>query len=167
MALILAGVGLYLDQLWWRPSKPHDIYFSHQVHVGEKQIDCAFCHRGARGGDIAGVPSVAECASCHTVIKDYKGPQSGEKAKFDGELQKLQKFIADKQEITWGKYYDLAEHVKFSHQAHVSKGIDCAKCHGDVARMNAITLQQTPNMGWCIACHKANDAPINCSVCHF
>lgn len=167
LAVVLAAVAVYLDTLWWQPTKEHGLLFSHQVHVGERQIDCAYCHRGARTGDIAGVPSVSECAGCHTVIKDYKGPQAAMKPKFDEELQKLQKFIQEKQSIEWGKYYDLSEHVKFSHQSHVAKGVDCAACHGDVAKMNTIRLVNQPNMGWCISCHKAKDAPINCSVCHF
>ena len=164
---MLAGVAVYLDNLWWQPTRSNGIAFSHQVHVGERQIDCGYCHRGARGSDYAGVPSVSDCAGCHAIIKEYKGPQTALKPSFDAELKKLQQHLKDKTPISWAKYYDLSEHVKFSHQAHVAKGVDCAACHGDVAKMNEIRLVNQPGMGWCISCHKEKKAPLDCSVCHF
>jgi hypothetical protein len=50
--------------------------------------------------------------------------------------------------------HDLPDFVYFNHAAHVSKGVGCSTCHGQVERMQ-LMYQATPmTMGWCLGCHR-------------
>ena len=54
------------------------------------------------------------------------------------------------------------------HQAHVTRGVNCATCHGPIETMARVTQYSDLSMGWCINCHRQpeNKAPLNCSTCH-
>jgi len=45
--------------------------------------------------------------------------------------------------------------VYFNHSIHVSKGVGCSTCHGQVSQMNQIRQVAPLTMGWCIDCHRA------------
>jgi len=72
-----------------------------------------------------------------------------------------------KEPVVWTKVHDLPDFVRFSHRPHVQKGIDCAECHGNVKEMVTVQQAKSMQMGWCVECHQANQAPINCSTCHY
>ena len=57
----------------YEPDQP--IIYSHKVHAGDNQIDCNFCHDGARRSKHAMIPGTNTCMKCHTVIKN--GSQYG------------------------------------------------------------------------------------------
>ena len=48
------------------PEQP--IPFSHQVHVGVKQIQCEFCHPYVKYSNHPGLPPVEKCLYCHKYI---------------------------------------------------------------------------------------------------
>lgn len=54
------------NQPYASPKQP--IAFSHQVHVEQLGLDCAFCHRTADTGVTAGYPDVQQCMFCHQVV---------------------------------------------------------------------------------------------------
>lgn len=149
---------------WWFTPAEQPIAFPHSLHAGVRGIDCAYCHRGANNGYAAGVPSVTDCWQCHQGLtaKDPSGKLVGERP----EVEKLKSYVDNHKEIKWFKYYDMPEHVKFSHKAHINAGFQCAECHGDVAAMTAIKMKEKPVMGWCVSCHRANNAPTDCTTCH-
>lgn len=159
--LIVAGIGWGAHQVIYK-QKSQPIAFSHQLHAGTRQISCVFCHSGVKHGTNAGVPSVQDCMQCHQVITpDTQGVQMKE------EIQKLTKDYWEKgRQIDWFKIYNMPEHVRFSHKAHVNKGIDCKTCHGDVSKMSTITQARNFVMGECVACHRQNNAPTDCTTCH-
>ena len=40
--------------------------------------------------------------------------------------------------LQWNRVEDLPDFVYFEHGVHVSSGVQCAECHGDVSRMPVI-----------------------------
>jgi hypothetical protein len=144
------------------------IPFSHSLHAGQYQIDCLYCHTGTDKSRAAGVPSVELCMGCH--------------AQFGGDLegvQTLKKLWEEKQPVQWTQIYRLPEHVKFRHNRHVSAGVACQRCHGPIETMDKVYMTKDtiwwpwllpstkPEMGWCINCHRENQASQDCLTCHY
>jgi len=51
----------------YMPDQP--IKFSHQVHAGDNQIDCMYCHHTADESKSANIPSTSLCMNCHIVVR--------------------------------------------------------------------------------------------------
>jgi hypothetical protein len=62
--------------------------------------------------------------------------------------------------------YELPDFVFFGHGRHVSKGVTCAACHGDVWGMERVQPVLRMKMAACVDCHTANRASVTCTVCH-
>ncbi len=137
------------------PAQP--IEFSHVIHAGQNDIPCQYCHIYAERSRHSGVPSVRKCMGCHKVIKTGAP-----------EIKKLRKYWYDKEPIPWIKVYNLPDHVYFPHKRHIKAGLQCAKCHGDVASMPRVTRVSSLNMGWCLSCHmkKKVENGRDCWTCH-
>ena len=75
----------------YEPTQP--IAFSHQIHAGQFEIDCNYCHSSARVSKHSGIPSLNVCMNCHKTIYEYNGETTEEytKAFYDAEIQKLYK----------------------------------------------------------------------------
>ena len=140
------------------PAAPGEqpIAFSHSRHVGQAGIDCQFCHAYARRGPVAGIPSVERCVGCHRSILSERP-----------EIVKVLDYWERQAPMRWIRVHDLPDYVRFSHKAHVRRGIDCTACHGDVARMDIAVQVKSLSMGWCVDCHAARDASRDCLVCHY
>lgn len=157
----------------YAPEQP--IPFSHKVHAGTNKIACIYCHSGAERSKHAGVPPLNVCMNCHTVVK-LDSPH----------VQNLLKHYGEKKPIEWVRVHEEPDFVYFSHKRHVSKGVACETCHGNVKEMDRI-VQDTPlTMGWCLDCHRGVTTPkqilekrspeaklptghvadINCTTCH-
>ena len=67
-------------QQGYQPEQP--IKFSHATHAGTHQIDCQYCHDGARRSKHSVIPAANTCMNCHSAIK--KGSQYG-----TGEISKI------------------------------------------------------------------------------
>jgi len=57
----------------YAPEQP--IKFSHKLHAGEQQIDCQYCHDGARRSKHSVIPAANTCMNCHKAIE--KGSEYG------------------------------------------------------------------------------------------
>ena len=57
----------------YQPDQP--IAFSHEVHSGIHQIECQYCHDGARRSKHSVIPAVNTCMNCHRAIQ--KGSRYG------------------------------------------------------------------------------------------
>ena len=157
----------------YEPEQP--IPFSHKLHAGTLQIDCLYCHSGAREGAHAYVPSVSTCMNCHSQVqpRDNLG-------NLKPGIATLLESWQHSEPIRWNKVYDLADFVYFNHSRHLAAGLECQKCHGAVERMEHVRRQHGMKMSWCLNCHKqappADDpaiepgrstlAPIHCTACH-
>lgn len=54
-------------QQGYQPEQP--IKFSHATHAGLQQIDCQYCHDGARRSKHSVIPAANTCMNCHAAIK--------------------------------------------------------------------------------------------------
>ncbi|EKS09964.1 cytochrome c3 family protein [Leptospira santarosai str. 200702252] len=81
-------------------------------------------------------------------------------------IKKLTKSYNDNKPIEWIKVHDMPDHVQFNHSRHISRGVDCSACHGNVAEMVKVKQVASLNMGYCVDCHRENNAPTDCSTCH-
>ncbi len=150
------------------PGPKQPIPFSHRLHAGEYQIDCLYCHTGTDRSQAAGVPSVESCMGCHT---HFGGDLEG--------VQILKQHWEEKRPVEWLQIHRVPEHVQFRHNRHVAAGVECNTCHGPVEKMDKLYLTedtkwwvyglpaQKLEMGWCIKCHRENEASQDCLVCHY
>ncbi len=150
------------------PGPVQPIPFSHALHAGEYKIECLYCHTGTDKSRAAGVPSVELCMGCHT---HFGGDMEG--------VQTLKKYWDEQLPVPWNQIYRLPEHVKFRHNRHVSAGVDCQRCHGPIETMDKVYMTKDtiwwpwllpstkPEMGWCINCHRENQASQDCLTCHY
>lgn len=129
-------------QQGYAPTQP--IPFSHKLHAGQYQIDCQYCHTGASKGKSATIPSASTCMNCHNTIK-----------RGSPEIQKIYTAIEKNKPIEWVRIHNLPDLAYFNHAQHVNvAGLDCAKCHGEVAQMEVVQQRAPLTMGWCINCHR-------------
>ena len=160
LTLLAGAIFVALSQRPWLPRSDvvQPIEFSHRVHAGIRKIPCEFCHEHARRSQTAGVPPVSRCVGCHGNIAP-------------GALSPVMRPWTDHRrapfEIRWNRVYTLPDFVRFSHKPHINADIACQDCHGPVETMDRVVPVHEINMGFCISCHKAKKARIDCSVCHY
>ena len=137
------------------PVQPFD--FPHNVHValGTK---CVECHAGVTRGPVAGIPGVRTCMTCH----EYMGTEHP----IIKELAVLRDRGID---VSWQRVYGYAvqAHVRFNHAPHIRSGVECATCHGAIDKQTVAQRNVDLNMRFCVTCHQARDAPIDCLTCHY
>jgi hypothetical protein len=136
-------------------SSDQPITYSHKLHAGELQMQCTYCHSGARRSAVAGVPAVNVCTGCHRWVKNKTA-----------EMKKIDEYAQQKRPIVWKRLNEMAEHVYFSHKRHVLGGLECGTCHGPVETMEQAPRIERLTMGWCVECHEQRRAPLECSTCH-
>src|SRR5262249_37877674 len=124
----------------------------------------------------AGIPSGQLCMNCHQSVKAPLAVQQTEndlaraekrdpRKVVSPELQKLYDALAldanlkpvpDRQAkpIEWVQVHKLPAFACFSHQAHVTAGVECQKCHGPVETMERVQQVGNLSMGWCVNCHR-------------
>ncbi len=145
------------DFLGWRPAPVQPVAFPHYVHI-QKQISCDSCHAGVNQGPLAGLPSVKLCMVCHKRIATDRP-----------EIKRATAYAERGEEIPWQRVYGFmpSAHVKFNHAPHIRAGVDCAICHGDLAKQTVVVRAVNLNMGYCVDCHKTRKASTECITCHF
>ncbi len=136
------------------PEQP--LPFSHYVHVGERNINCFFCHNTADRAQDAGMPPVSKCLLCHNVIIPQFPP-----------IRELHGYADRSEAIPWVRVYRKPDYVRFTHEMHLNAGHDCGECHGDVRHMDRIQVALPIRMGNCTECHRRNGAPVECTTCHY
>ena len=142
------------------PTQP--LQFMHDVHVGDNQIQCAYCHFSTSFSEEAGIPPVGTCMGCHRFVR-------GSTPEFQTEIEKLMGFAADSIAIPWVRVYSVPEFVQFTHKPHIRAEVACEDCHGDVTTMVQVERATPMTMGWCVTCHRDQDppAPDDCATCHY
>jgi hypothetical protein len=153
---IAVGVGAADRHVQSEIAPRQPIAFSHAIHAGTVGLDCLFCHRDADKGDNASVPAVQQCMFCHQTV-----------ALDNPEVQKLRDYVDRNQPIDWTRVYRVPDHVHFKHEPHVRAGVACQTCHGPVQTMQQVYHYRNLRMGDCLDCHRAMNAPTECSTCHY
>lgn len=131
----------------YQPTQP--IAFSHKLHAGEHQINCAYCHTSVYKSKSANIPSANICMNCHSQIKT-ESP----------EIKKIYRAIERKQPVQWVRIHNLPDLAYFNHSQHTQVGgLECQTCHGPIEKMDVVYQYSALTMGWCINCHR--ETPLN------
>lgn len=142
------------------PDQP--IAFYHNVHAGQNQMPCMYCHSSADRSVDAGIPSVRVCVGCHVPGSASAPPEQAQLAfpaaqrdsVWNREATKLVDYWRRQESIPWVRIHKLPEHVRFPHNMHVRAGLQCQTCHGPVEEMEKVYRFSSLQMGWCIDCHR-------------
>ena len=118
--------------------------FSHKHHAGELGVDCRYCHTGVETEATAGIPPTHTCMTCHSQI--WTGSDM---------LKPVRDSYAQDKPLDWARLNKLPQYVYYDHSVHVTKGIGCSTCHGDVSAMQMTYRANAFEMRFCLECHRA------------
>ncbi len=129
----------------YRPVQP--VPFSHQLHAGELQLDCRYCHAQVEVSSVASVPPTQVCMNCHQLVT-----RDSEK------LAVIRDSMESSLPVEWIRVHKVPEYAYFDHSVHLAAGVGCSSCHGDIRSMEVVTQMEPLSMAWCLECHR-NPAP--------
>jgi len=163
--VVSAWLGLPLDVFGFNEGPAQPIAFPHTTHVQDIGLDCTFCHRNVTKGAAATIPAVGLCMTCHKTVGDG-----------NLEIDKLRAVADAGDPVDWVRVHRVPDHVHFVHEAHIKYFSErdgilpsavCSTCHGDVAGMTKVRQVQPLKMSDCVDCHRENNAPTDCTTCHY
>jgi len=186
LASRVSGMRIPGNHQGYAPAQP--IAYSHRLHAGELGIDCRYCHVGAARGRHAGVPSAGICMNCHRAVTAPRADVLAEAARAEAEgrdprlvvspeLRKLYRALGlddqrqrdpaiEPRPIEWKRVHRVPDFVAFDHRSHVAAEVPCQRCHGPVESMERVRQHSTLLMGWCVDCHRREQATLDCGACH-
>ncbi len=144
------------------------IFYRHDVHVGQFEMDCRYCHFAVEVSSSPGLPTTSTCMGCH-LLAGAGNP----------EVEKVRAAWNEQRPIEWVEVHRLSQFVRFPHMRHVLAGIEgdtlpdgtpefwCQTCHGPVQDMPQVYQYASLKMGWCVGCHLEREASTDCTVCHY
>ncbi len=146
-ALLITAVA---SGLYWSPvvtqvdiARQQPIPFSHHRHVTGNGIDCRYCHTTVETQAFAGIPPTETCMTCHSqILSDQEM------------LAPVRDSWSTGKPMEWVRVNDVPDFVYFDHSIHVSQGVGCSTCHGQVDEMRLTHKAESLRMGWCLQCHK-------------
>ena len=139
-------------QQGYMPTQP--IAYSHELHAGQYEIDCNYCHTGVRKSKSANIPSANICMNCHVAIKTESKEIQKIYAAIDYDPE-TGEYGEDTQPIEWVRVHNLPDLAYFNHSQHVKVGgLECETCHGPIKEMEVVYQYSNLTMGWCINCHR-------------
>jgi len=143
---LVVGFFWYYGSPWYtdvgyRPDQP--VPYSHKLHAGDLGIDCRYCHVSVERSAVSNVPPTQTCMNCHTLVL----PQSEK-------LLPVRESFASGLPLKWVRVHQLPGYAYFDHSIHLSRGVGCISCHGNVAEMETVTLEKPLSMSWCLDCHR-------------
>lgn len=148
---VTAGVTYYFTpkytRVGYQPAQP--VAFSHAIHVDQLEMDCRYCHSAVEKSWYSNIPSSSTCMNCHNqVLKD------------DPRLQLVRESVQSGKPIPWVQIHKTPDYVYFNHAVHVTRGISCVECHGQINQMDEVRHAQPLSMGFCLDCHRDPAAKI-------
>ena len=138
------------------PGPVQPIFYRHDIHAGQYQMDCRYCHYAAEVSSSPGLPSLDTCMGCHLLVGGT-----------NPEVAKLREAFANGEPVEWVEVHELPSFVRFPHMRHVNADIECQECHGQVERMPQVYQVSSLTMGWCLSCHQQQSVSTDCTVCHY
>lgn len=139
--------------LWAQESQP--IPYSHKKHLA-LSLKCQDCHPNPDPGEKMTLPVASKCMACHISI-----------AKDRPAIQKLAAFAKSKEPIPWVRFYVVPAGTYWNHRSHLSAGVTCQMCHGDVPQMEVMSkVTNVTNMAGCVECHEQRKVNTGCEFCH-
>jgi len=142
---VVGGVWYYgtpkYTKVGYQPVQP--VFYSHAIHVGQLGLDCRYCHSAIEKSWYANLPSSSTCMNCHNqVLKD------------DPRLALVRDSAASGKPIVWIQVHHLPDFVYFNHSVHVTRGISCVECHGQINEMDEVQHAKPLSMTFCLDCHR-------------
>ncbi len=142
---VTAGVWYYFTpkytRVGYQPKQP--VAFSHAIHADQLGMDCRYCHNGVEKSWYSNIPSAGTCMNCHNqVLKD------------DPKLALVRESAATGKAIPWVQIHKTPDYVYFNHSVHVTRGVSCVKCHGEINKMDEVRHAKPLSMGFCLECHR-------------
>lgn len=155
--IILVAVSSVVFVIWYwfsplntdvgyQPVQP--VPFSHKIHASDLGIDCMYCHNHAEKTAFAGVPSSQTCMNCH----EFQANKNS--FRLEGLMVSWKGGGAEGLPIPWKRVHKIGDYAYFDHSAHVSAGVGCKSCHGNVDHMQVVRQVMPLSMGWCLDCHR-------------
>ena len=151
VVVLVCGAGWTTYAVFWSPYTTYvdvplnqPVPFSHKHHVGDDGIDCRYCHTSVEKSEFAGIPSTQICMTCHSQLWT-EAPV----------LAPVRASLTTNRPLQWNRVNDLPDFAYFNHSIHISKGVGCSTCHGELDRMPLTWRTQTLYMKWCLECHRA------------
>ncbi len=150
-AIFIAGAAVWLAATVYRSAyftdvgeaREQPVMFSHKHHVNGLGIDCRYCHGSVEVSAYAGIPPTETCMSCHSLVWS------------DAEmLAPVRQSYSSGESLRWNRVHDLPDFVYFDHSIHVSKGVGCTTCHGQIDQMPLVWKANSLYMEWCLECHR-------------
>ncbi len=125
----------------YQPIQP--VFYSHAIHVGQLGMDCRYCHSAVEKSWYANLPASSTCMNCHNqVLKD------------DPRLALVRESAASGRPIEWVQIHRTPDYVYFNHSVHVTRGISCVECHGQINQMDEVQHAKPLSMTFCLDCHR-------------
>jgi hypothetical protein len=133
--------------------------FPHAVHVDDEvAMDCVDCHDMVETDDIAGMPTLDVCRTCHDPEEDIDYPTYSQLVSFT---------LPGDEEATWSSVTETPLDLNFSHGLHYDADVDCSSCHEGVMESNKTSWSWAVSMDACMTCHEGSDVgPLACEECH-
>jgi hypothetical protein len=141
----LTGTAIFKSAYFTHVEDPREqtVPFSHQHHVSGLGISCIYCHTSVEESAFAGIPPTQTCMSCHSQVWT-NSPM----------LAPVRESFRTNHALQWQRVNKVGDFAYFNHSIHVTKGIGCQTCHGQVDQMPLTWRAQTLYMGWCLDCHR-------------
>lgn len=148
-AVVVAGVTYWgspkYSRVGYMPTQP--VPFDHSIHVKQVGLDCRYCHTAVETSPHSNVPPVQTCMSCHQQIKSNSPKLEAVRAAWnEGKM--------DGPAVPWVRIHKAPDYVYFNHAIHVSRGVSCRSCHGEVNEMKKVWHHESMSMAWCLDCHR-------------
>lgn len=137
-------------EVGYQPVQP--VAFSHKLHVADLGIDCLLCHSSAEKSAFAAVPASGACMKCH----EHQANKSS--LKLASLMRSINSSADNPIPIPWERVHKIGDYAYFDHSAHVTAGVGCVSCHGQVDQMEVVRQMKPLSMSWCLDCHR-NPAP--------
>ena len=136
------------------PPQRITLRFNHRRHFEEPEMACTKCHTKANTSSKSGdnlLPDPAVCDGCHGTNHRDRGRVSGD-ASLDGQCRFCHVGYRAKDGNRVARLVLPAPNLRFSHQAHAKRNINCRQCHGEVQKLELATRDQLPRMRACVRC---------------
>ena len=128
-------------RIGYQPIQP--VPYSHALHAGQLGLDCRYCHSNVEKSGVANLPTAQTCMNCHSQVKT-DSPL----------LAPIRASYASGQPVKWVRIHQTPDYVYFNHSVHVSRGVSCFECHGQINQMDVVYHAKPLSMGWCLDCHR-------------
>ncbi len=192
--VVTAWFGLPVFGFSGGPDQP--IPFPHTVHVEEVGLDCTFCHRTVTEEPAASIPAVELCMSCHKAVgsglegvetlrdfyeadmkidwvRVHRVPDhvhfvhEAHVRAFSGSKQVVEMLSDRGTEIRIDEARKIDPDAAVGQTMEVAESQVCSICHGDVGSMAKVEQVRPLKMADCVNCHRNNEAPTDCTTCHY